>query len=1172
MRLTTVLLVAALMQASAASIAQKITLNKEHADLRSVFKSLRAQSGYNFVYADHVLELANPVNISVKAADFEDVLKSIFSNQPLTYKIDNNAVIVQARPYTYPQLIKNRIKITGLITDEKGDPLPGAGVKLKGTEKAVVADQNGRYAIEVGEGAVLIFTYLGYETAQIVVGARTNIDVKLKSSSNALEETVVIGYSTISKKDLTGAVTTLDAAKSLKDIPANSAAEALTGRLAGVQITGSEGSLEAEHRIVIRGGTSITQDNSPLYIIDGIQVEDGLTSVSPQDIERIDVLKDASATSIYGSRGANGVVLVTTKGGKSGTAVISYNGLYGTSTLPKTLPVMSPYEFVTYQYDRLRTVTERQGFARNYNTDGAVTLTADWADLERYRDMTPVDWQQEVMGRTGQLQTHNISVSGGTTATKYNFSFTNTNQSGILLNTDMKRNLLNAKLDQTVNDKLSLTFTLRYTDTKNSGASTSDAGNAQVNGMRNIVKYKPFLNDGVDVDDFEEDYFDLTNTGNGLGLLNPVVRQNGIYRKVNSAVTNIGGSINYKFNQAWSIRSMGGMNIVNKETRGFREAFRKIDFPSTSFANNNDRTFNQSNVLTYTNSKSPSKFARKHRITTLLGQEVFISQGEDLNNSLSDYPRGITPEEALTQLTQGTIRVGFPNREYNRNTLLSFFGRANYTFDNKYLAAFTLRADGSSKFAKGKRWGYFPSASFAWRISDENFMENVNLVNDVKLRLSYGVSGNNRIQDYSYIPNYAASDLYPLSSAPNNGLNSFGYQMQYLPNPDLKWETTIQSNIGLDFSFLKKKVQASVDLYSNRSRDVLTNSDITPTTGYIVQLQNTADTWNRGLEVQLSGTVLKRKNFSWNTDFNISFNKNTVEKLTQGQTSQEFSSGWVINGQNDFLVQVGESVGNIYGYVVDGFHGVDDFDYNTTTRRYTLKAGLPDPTFFTYPAPGTIKIKDLSGNGVIGSEDRQIIGNAIPLFFGGINQQFTYKNFDASLFMNFSVGNDILNANKLEFSNGYLHHNNLLQVMEGRWRNVDQNGNSILESAGSAANTVITGAAPDVLREVNKDANIWFPIRSNPGYYTTDWAVEDGTFLRLNNITLGYTFKSALLTRIKVKRARIYATGSNLGVWTNYSGYDPEVNTRRRNGLTPGVDYAAYPRSRNFTFGLNLSL
>ncbi len=1172
MRLTTVLLVVGLMQVSAASIAQKITLNKEHANLRSVFKSLRAQSGYNFVYADHVLELANPVNISVRAVDFEDVLKIIFSNQPLTYKIDNNVVIVQARQYTISQLVKNKIKITGLITDEKGNPLPGAGIKLKGTEKTIVADRNGRYVVEAGESDILIFSYVGYDNAEIAVGARTNIDVKLKSSSITLED-VVIGYSTIPKKDLTGAVTTFNAAKNLPDIPTNSTAEALTGRLAGVQITGSEGSLEAEHRIVIRGGTSITQDNSPLYIIDGIQVEDGLTSVSPQDIERIDVLKDASATSIYGSRGANGVVLVTTKSGKSGTAAVSYNGLYGSSTLPKTLPVMSPYEFVTYQYDRLRiTAGERQTFARTYNTqptDGTFNNTPDWADLERYRDVTPVDWQQEVMGRTGHLQTHNISVNGGTTATKYNFSFTNTNQTGILINTDMTRNLLNAKLDQTVNDKLNLTFTLRYSDTKNSGASTSDAGNAQVNGMRNIVKYKPYLKADEEVDEFDQAYYDLTNTGGGLGLLNPVARQMGIYRKVNSEVANFGGSINYKFNNAWSFRSMGGINIVNQENRGFREALRATDFPSTTFANINDRTFNQSNVLTYTNSKSQSKFAQKHRITTLLGQEVFISQGEDLYNSLMEYPKGITPEDALTQLTQGKVRVGFPNRDYNRNTLLSFFGRANYTFDNKYLASFTLRADGSSKFAEGNRWGYFPSASFAWLISDENFMENVNLVSDVKLRLSYGVSGNNRIKDYAYTANFGASDLYAL----NNNLNTFGYQMSDLPNPDLKWETTIQSNIGLDFSFLKKKVQASVDLYSNRTNDVITRADISPTTGYPDQLLNTADTWNRGLEVQLSGSVLKRKNFNWNIDFNVSFNKNTVEKLSQGQTRQEFSSSWVsLNVQNDFLVQVGQSVGNIYGYVTDGFHSVDDFDYNTSTTRYTLKAGLPDPLFFTYPMPGTIKIKDISGNGVIGPEDRTIIGNAIPLFFGGINQQFTYKNFDASLFMNFSVGNDIINANKMEFTNGYLHHNNLLQVMEGRWRNVDQNGNYLLMTTLSGANTVVTGAAPDVIREVNKDANIWYPIRSNPGYYTTDWAVEDGTFLRLNNITLGYRFTSAFLTKIKVKSARIYATGSNLGVLTNYSGYDPEVNSRRGNGLTPGVDYAAYPRSRSFTFGLNLSL
>lgn len=1072
-------------------------------------------------------------------------------------------------------------QLTGTITDlDSRDPIAGVSLMVKGTSISVSSNADGKYNINISSNNItLVVSYLGYKSQEVIVGNKTQLNIKLQSSVSQMNEVVIIGYQAVRPRDVTGAITTFDAAKQLKDSPVNDAADALTGRLAGVQITGAEGSLESDPRIVIRGGGSITQQNSPMFIIDGIQVEDGLKSLSPQDIERIDVLKDASSTAIYGSRGANGVIVITTKSGKPGTGTVNYNGLFGVSSLPESLPVMSPYEYVLYQYERFKnSASERRTFALRYNLQpedptAPRVEVPNFADLDRYKTMTPVDWQREVMGNTGFSQTHNITVNGGSTkGTRYNFSYSNADQTGIVLNTGLVRNLLNVKLDQTVSDKLKLGFTLRYSSTINKGSGTSSPGNAQLNGLRNFVKYRPYLNpdETIDGEEFNEEEYNATNLGGGLGLFNPVAGILAQYRKFNTGVTNFGGNINYDISPAWSFRSTGGINFSEQNTDNFKQALRAIEFPSLNFKNGTDKSINQSNVLTYTNSRSKSAFAKKNNFTALLGQEIYILQGEDLNNTFRNFPRGITPELALSQLTQGEIVPGFPNVDYNRSTLLSFFGRANYTLKDKYLAAFTLRADGSSKFAEGKRWGYFPSGSFAWRISDEKFMGKVNWVNDVKLRLSLGTSGNNRIGDYSYLSLFEATALYGI----NDGITSFGYQPTSLPNANLKWETTLQGNVGLDFSFLKNKFQGSIDVYSNRTYDVITNVAISSTAGYTNQLQNTADTWNRGIELQLSGIIYKAKKFSWNADFNISTNKNTVEKLASGLKSQEFDSGWAsLNAPNEYLVQVGKSVGNMYGFVNEGFYTVDDFNatLNPTTGFYTyaLKPGVVNGAYFGVSQPGWVKIKDLNDDGVITAEDRQIIGNAIPLFFGGINQQFTFGNFDASLFMNFSVGNDILNANKIEFTNGYNHNWNMSKIMENRWKVVDAQGVSLQSVSGSG---VITGVAPEILRDANKDAKIWQPLRSTPGYYTSDFAVEDGSFLRLNNITIGYTFNSALLSKIKVKRARFYATANNLGVLTSYSGYDPEVNTRRASGLTPGVDYSAYPRNRSFVFGLNLSL
>lgn len=1063
-------------------------------------------------------------------------------------------------------------QLTGRVTESgNGEPLPGAGVKIKGTTRTVTTDADGKFTIPItGNATIVVISYIGFTSQEVAVGSKSDISVSLRATANAMEEVTVIGYGTTSKKDLTGAVTSFDAEKQLRDAPNNSLEQALVGRLAGVQIGASEGSLDADYRIVIRGGGSITQDNSPLYIIDGVQVEDGLKSLSPQDIERIDVLKDASSTAIYGSRGANGVVLITTKSGKAGTTVVSYNGIFGMNHLNNTLPVMTPYQFVLYQWERTRlgTTAEQTRFASSYKVN-------KFSDIDSiYSPITPVDWQDKVMGNTANMFTNNVGISGGKGDTKFNFSFTNNDQEGILLNTDYSRNIFSLKLDQKVSDKLKVAITTRYTDTRTNGAGVSDAGNAQVNGLRNFVKYKPFLAAGESAEEFDEEYFNETNQGGGLGLMNPVAWTMAKYRKVATSIFNIGGNINYKITKGLSYTGTAGTNITTQDIKGFNDVLRSIGNPSTSFSTNRDKTLNWSNVVNFSNNEFKTSFSKNNAISLMLGQEIYISQSDDLENRFNLYPRGIEAEIALSQLTQGTVVPGFPNRELVKSTLSSFFGRANYSHKSKYLATFTLRADGSSKFRADNRWGYFPSGAVAWTFSNEDFMKNVKFISNAKLRLTYGTSGNNRIPDYLYQSTYQADMLYGL----NNSLTSFGYSAVGLANPNLVWETTISRNLGLDLAFFKNRLQFTAEYYSNTTNDVITRVPVSTTSGFSTQLQNTANTRNQGLEFQLSGTPIKTKNFNWSADFNISFNKNTISSLANGLDFYLQSSAWsnlVSNG--DYIVKAGGKVGDMWGFVADGYYTVDDFNTTPNTGAnaaafpfvYTLKPGITNPSStFAVAQPGSMKVKDINGDGLITELDKTVIGNGVPKFFGGLNQQFTYKNFDASFFLNFSFGGDVLNANKIEFTNGYLNNNNLSKEMEGRWKTVDAEGNLIQRVSG----TTIVGIDPELMKAANAGTSLWQPTRSTPGYYLTSWAVEDGSFVRLNNLTIGYTFKPSLLSRLKIKRFRAYATVNNIALITNYSGYDPEVNTRRSTGVTPGVDYSAYPRSRGYVFGLNLSL
>ncbi|AHJ97135.1 SusC/RagA family TonB-linked outer membrane protein [Hymenobacter swuensis] len=1059
-------------------------------------------------------------------------------------------------------------RVQGVVKSDKGEALPGVTVVVKGTTAGASTDGEGRFSLAVPANATLRFSYIGFLPFEVAVGDRTDFSVALKEDSKTLDDVVVIGYQAVQRRDVTGSVSSVSA-QQIKDIPVNSAAEALTGRLAGVQLTSSEGTPgNQDVRVRVRGGGSITQDNSPLYIVDGIQIENALSVIAPQDIASVDVLKDASATAIYGARGANGVVIITTKKGIEGKTVISYNGFAGFRRISKKLGVLKPDDYLNYQFERaqqagaagqggLSTFAKLFG-SRNYMSD---TLT-------RARQAPFIDWQDEIFGRDAFQQTHNLSVAGGVKGTTYSLSLTHNDEDGIQRGSDYTRNLVNFRFDTKATEKLRVGLNLRFNDQITNGAGTSTSGSSVTSRLRNTVQYMPLSvpnSSGVVVDPntFDDDFF--TNSS----LVNPLITIDSEYRRDKRRTFNIGGNVGLELMKGLTFRSTAGIDITNFDLSTFNGRFSPtirqaaggyLNLPFATITTANQLTFNNSNVLDY------SLATGKHQIGVLLGEETYQQQTKQQYIQTNYLPLDITAERALANINQGVLPAGVTAQPVLPNTsipndyrLLSGFGRLTYSFDDKYLFTGTFRADGSSKFRDGNRWGYFPGASVAWRISKEEFFKGVPAVSDLKFRLSYGQAGNNRINDFLY------DQLFGAGNAPYylNHLQVLGSSATTLPNPDLKWEVTTSRDFGVDLALWDNRVQFTGDIYYNTTTDLLINRPIPPFLGYTSQLQNIGKTSNKGIELQLTGNIVSKPNFTWTATANASLNRGKIESLGSGlEEIPGIASGWAGTALNrDYVARVGQPVGQMFGYVTDGYLTADDFEtYNTTTQTWTPKAGLVNNLGLigeTAFRPGLIKLKDLNGDGLINDQDQTVIGDANPKVAGGLNQQFTFHNFDASVFLNFVLGNDIYNANKLEFTSNTANtvFSNVLDVMEDRYRTINADGTPITDLA--------------TLRQVNQNASIWTPTRN---YFLHSWAVEDGSFLRINNVTLGYTLPKALTTRAKVQQLRFYVTLNNLYTFTKYTGYDPEVNTRRSSPLTPGVDYAAYPRSRAFLFGLNLSL
>ncbi|HQY11524.1 MAG TPA: TonB-dependent receptor [Ferruginibacter sp.] len=1049
-------------------------------------------------------------------------------------------------PFTL--LAQNRT-IRGKVVDESGNPVTGVNVTGKGASKGVQTDKDGNFSIVMGGTgtASLVLSSVGFETRIVTVSGEDAGTVQLTKAVITQEDVVVIGYSSIKRKDLTGSVSSVGS-KELKDFPLSSAAEALQGKLAGVQLVSSEGAPGADIIVRVRGGGSITQDNAPLYIVDGVQVENALSVLSPQDIQSVDVLKDASTTAIYGARGANGVVIITTKGGRSGKTQVTYNGSYGFRQLSDFQDVLQPYDFVLWQYERSRgNATDSASFAQTYGTT--------WDTLQNYKNVNFVNWQDKVFGRKAKFSQHNIAVSGGNQSTTFNLSLTSNQEEGVQIESGFKRKLVNFKIDHRATDRLRIGFTARYLDQEIQGIGTTNSGTRATNRLRHTINYRPFELEkpGFGIDDFDEAYYLASS-----GATNPVILTYAEYRRQYSKALYLTGYASYNILKNLTFRTTIGYDNANIRSNLFYSkitgtARNFASLPVASIGQQENYTISNSNTLQYT----LTNFKKHHDITVLVGQEVVDARSKQNSMETRYFPADISPEKALANMGLGSAPTGsaqpLPTSfEQPPARIASFFGRISYAYDDKYLANFNLRSDRSSKFSSENGTLVFPSGSVAWRFSREKFMENVKWLIDGKLRIGFGSVGNNRIDNLLYQQLYGVTGQYAFNHSILPGFSPIA-----LSNPELRWEKNTTQNYGIDLTLLNNRVQLTVDYYKNSAKDLLLAVAIPPTTGYTSQLKNIGATSNRGVEIQLNTTPVQKRDLTWNSNFNIAFNRNRVESLG-GLQEQTRNSGWQgSDGVDDYLVKVGEPVGLMYGFVTEGFYGVEDFNYNATTKTYTIKPGIAFNGVYGTPQPGMLKWKDLDGDGnITADKDRQVIGNANPKFTGGWTNQVSYKNFDLSVFVNFVVGNDIYNANKIEWTDGAFSNLNMLNTMKDRWTNIN------------AAGQVVTD--PAELAALNANAKIWSPVRVQR-WWLHSWAVEDGSYLRFNNITLGYSIPKNLLAKIKISNIRVYGTVNNLATITNYSGYDPDVTARRSDPLTPGVDFAAYPRAKTWLIGVNVT-
>ena len=1027
-------------------------------------------------------------------------------------------------------------EVKGRVTDTAGEPLVAVTVYESGnTSNGTVTDIDGNYTISVPPTATLIFSCLGFEEVQEVVAKRNTINVSLAEEQLSIDaaEVVSIGYGTVSRRDLTGSVSKVDMGDIMKT-PVTNFDQALTGRIAGVVVSTSDGALGAEANITIRGNNSLTQSSAPLYIIDGFPSESSMaTSLNSADIESIDILKDASATAIYGARGANGVIVITTKQGVEGKPKINFSASWTGSKIANKIDLMDGYEFVEFQ-------TDRYGV---YN--GTNPYLDEGYTLEDYKDAVWLDWQDEVY-RPALTQNYNISLSGGSKemGNRYNISFSALDQDGIIVKSNFQRYQGKINFIQKIGKRIELNVLANYSRSVTNGVTPTDAQQSSsasgwlIYSLWGYRPVKPLKNGSIE--NYMDELVDEDVNSADDYRFNPAKTVRNEYRKTIVDYLNANASLSWTIIDDLVLKVSGGYTMNKRRREEFNGSQTYTGYagsPSGKGINGaiywtDQITWLNENTLTWT------KHVRRNHHLNLLAGVTF--QGQNM-----DY-KGVRAEQLSTEalglngLNTGEYQNVTP---YERDwTLMSGLFRLNYNYKYKYYLTASFRADGSSKFPADNRWGYFPSAGLSWNFNREEALKNSRWLKNGKLRLSWGLTGNNRTTTpYDY---YAQITTVPGDSQSYdyvfNGQVVSGYFPNNMSNEKLKWETTEQWNVGLDLSFFENdRIRVTADWYLKNTYDLLLQATMPASSGYTSAMMNIGSMRNSGWEFSLETLNINHRNFQWNTTFNIAFNRNKVTALTQNQYSLFSAVNWDqrFNSQYPYITQVGKPSGLMYGYIYEGTYKSDDF-----ANGSLLKPGIPysAATGRSNVKPGDPKYKDINGDGVIDDNDRTVIGCGQPIHTGGFGNSFYFYGFDVNIFFSWSFGNDILNANRLIFENGNIANLNQLASYTDRYDSV-KNPDSDMPAIG---------------------ANDMFVYSSR--------VVEDGSFLKLRNVSVGYTLPRNVLRKMHFDTMRVYVSADNVWTWTKYSGPDPEVSTRN-SVLTPGFDWSAYPRSIGVTAGVSFT-
>lgn len=1148
------------------TFAQKVTLNYQQTKLDKVFSSITEQTGYTFAYSQTIINVDRAVDISVSNTDLSQALKKLFNGTDISFEINNKKIFLTSKSSKDGQQ-GTPIKVSGVITDEQGEPIIGATVAIKGTTKGTMTDADGRFFLDANTQSALSISYVGFLPQEIKVGNKSEFKITLKEDSKLLEEVVVVGYGIQKRRDVTTSISSIRA-KDLEGQPVTSMAEAMVGKMPGVQVSQGTGAPGQGLQIKVRGTGTITAGTSPLYVVDGVPLaEEQLNTFNMNDVESIEVLKDASSAAIYGSRGSNGVIMITTKKGNEGRPVVSYNGYYGWQSVTKKIDMLNAYEYADLVKDaRNNTYADAMGaINRKRQSQGLSPLTWNFSDnnalrlqnsgtnynavmpveilpyLNGEQGLTDTDWQDEIF-RTAGMQNHSVSVAGGSAKTRYYVSLDYLDQDGVIINSDFKRYSGRMNLDVTegifkfgINFNPSITIKNQiYSD------GVFNKGGVVASALHSSPIFSVYNSDGsynfaqnawspdtetVMPDGSIKRGNSQTNVWNpvALAMLNKdETKATRLFGNLYAQVDIIKG-LNYKANF--------GFDIYNDARGTFK--------PSTiPLANTQGNPESEAEGKSYTNqlynwlfeqTLNFNKEINGHSISAVGGWTIQYQRDE----SSYAFANGFISNQIPT-LNAGTVKNG--NSKAREWTLLSGLARIQYSYNSKYMASAAIRTDGSSRFGKNSRWGWFPSVSLGWRMSEENFMKSLTFLDDFKLRASYGLTGNFRI------PNYGAHGEmtyygYVLGGSSPGVIK--GIAPSAMPNPDLKWEKTSQFNAGFDATLFKNRLTLGLDYYYSDTYDLLLDVPVPLTTGYKTRLENIGKVNNKGVEFNIS-TDHRFGDLSWSAYFNISKNINTVKELGPGNPDL-IVSGSVGNAY--FITRVGESIGSYYLPVVEGvykdqaevdasLHYVDadnNFGLNTTQ-------------------PGDFKFKDVNNDGVLDilNSDRAVVGNYMPDFTYGFGTSLAWKGIDFAIAFQGVQGNEVLNLSRRYFFNMEGNMNNYKGALD-RWKSEADPGNGSTVRAN----------------RVSKGQN----------GVTSTWHVEDGSYLRIKNITLGYTLPKSFVNKAFISKARIYISAQNPFTFTKYEGYNPEVNNKynEEGNTRAGEDYGVYPLAKTISIGANIT-